>query len=170
MKPMVLAVALITALSACKPTPPPPPAPQPLLVGVFVGDLPCGDCPGMATSLTMVRKGSDWAEGRYLLRQTYRERDVPALVTVGEWTTLRGDANDPDASVYQLDPDKPEHAQYFRKEGEDRIRMLDQESKPLPASLPQVLQLQTTGLPDETKISCLRSGGIPQDAGACALP
>ena len=70
-------VALLLMLAACKP------APEPLLVGVFAGDLPCADCPGLATRLTLVRKDSGWAEGRYLMVQTYRERNVPPLESNG---------------------------------------------------------------------------------------
>ena len=62
--------------------------------GVYAGLMPCGDCSGMQTTLTLVRKASGWAEGRYLLRQTYVGRRVPPLVKTGDWTTLRGSAAD----------------------------------------------------------------------------
>jgi hypothetical protein len=180
-KRIILAVVLTLALSGCKPAPqapaqPPPIAaaaptgPEPLLLGVFAGDLPCADCPGMATRLTLVRKDSGWAEGRYLMTQTYRERDVPPLVTTGEWTTLRGDAENLDAVVYQLDPDKDNGGELFRKEGERAVRALTPAMRPFPAGMPQTLALQAAGLPNDAAVNCLRGGGIPKDGGVCAKP
>jgi copper homeostasis protein (lipoprotein) len=160
----MLAGVLMLGLAGCKP------APEPLLVGAFEGDLPCADCPGLATRLTLVRRDSGWAEGRYVMVQVYRERAVPPLVTTGEWTTLRGDADGPDATVYQLDPDKPEGSQNFRKEGEDVVRALGQTLRPYPAGLPQTLVRKTDDLPDDKAVDCLRGGGVPRTGGACAKP
>jgi copper homeostasis protein (lipoprotein) len=178
----IAAAALALVLSGCKPAPQPaakppalaaaaaPTALEPLLVGVFAGDLPCADCPGMATRLTLVRKDTGWAEGRYLLVQTYRERAVPSLVKTGDWTTLRGDADDPDASVYQLDPDKDAGGELFRKDGEQTLRALTPAMRPFPAGLPGTLTRQTVGLPNEAAVGCLRGGGIPKADGVCARP
>ncbi len=181
MKRMILACALAAALSGCKPAPkqavpaPPPaaaaPTPsEPLLVGVFAGDLLCADCPGLATTLTLVRKDSGWAEGRYLMVQTYRERPVPPLVTSGEWTTLRGDANDPDATVYQLDPDMAAGGELFRKEGEQTLRALTPDMRPFPAGMPQTLARQSADPATDAVVVCLHGGGTPKAAGVCERP
>jgi copper homeostasis protein (lipoprotein) len=176
-KGAVALTATLLMLGGCKPAPEPAakappaaaPAPsEPLLVGVFAGDLPCADCPGMATRLTLVRKDGGWAEGRYLLVQTYRERDVAPLVRAGDWTTLRGDAEDPDAVVYQLDPDKDNGGELFRKDGEQALRALTPAMRPFPAGLPQTLARQTEGLPDEAEIDCLRSGKPVGAGGVCS--
>lgn len=161
---VILAGALVLALTGCAR------APESLLVGAFAGDLPCADCPGMATTLTLVRKDSGWAEGRYLMVQDYRERAVPPLVTTGEWTTLRGAADDPDATVYQLDPDNPEGSQNFRKEGAGRVRALTQALRPFPEGLPQTLYRKDYDLPDDKAVDCLRRGGLPRTGGVCAKP
>ncbi len=181
MKRMSLTGVLVLALAGCKPAlepaakPPPsaaatPTPSEPLLVGVFAGDLPCADCPGMATRLTLVRKDSGWAEGRYLLTQAYRERDVPPLVRTGDWTTLRGDAENPDAVVYQLDPDKDNGGELFRKEGEQTVRALTPAMRPFPAGMPQTLERRTSNLPDDVAVNCLRGGGISKAAGVCERP
>ncbi len=164
MKPIIRAGVALIAVAGCTPA---QVAPSPLLVGVFAGDLPCADCSGMATRLTLVRRGSDWAEGRYLMVQTYTGRSAPPVVTTGEWTTLRGDAVYPDSSVYQLDPDRPQGSQNFLKEGETRLRMLDPSSKRLPAELPQTLERQTQDLRDAKAVDCLRGGGVATDGGTC---
>ena len=142
---IVLGLALLSACS--KPAEPakPPPAPAAAkpaeVAGVltFEGLLPCADCPGLKTELVLTPKGEGWAEGTYRLTETYLERGGPT-VTTGEWTTLRGDAVDPDATVYQLDPDKPHGSRYFLRVGQDEaIRTLDGDMKTLPPGLPDRL-------------------------------
>jgi copper homeostasis protein (lipoprotein) len=164
MRSRLLALALSGLATACA-TPGPA---EPLLVGVFAGTLPCADCPGIATELTLVRKGPGWAEGRYLMRMTYLERSVDPLVQTGEWTTLRGDAADPDAVVYELDPDRPERARHFVKRGETAVQALDRELKPWPSSLPSTLARRTEALPGPSAVDCLRGGGLPGPGAGCA--
>ena len=118
--------------------------------------------------VTLVRKDHGWAEGRYLMVQSYRERDVAPLVRTGDWTTLRGDAEDPDAVVYQLDPEKESGGELFRKEGEQTVRALTPAQRPFPAGLPQTLARQTTDLPTDAAVSCLRGGGTPKDGDVCS--
>lgn len=110
---------------------------EPMVLGPFVGVLPCADCPGVRTELTLTRKGQHWAEGTYRLQETYLGREG-SLVTTGEWTTLRGDAEDEDAVVYELNPDKPDKAVRFAKDGERQVRLLDREMRPLPTVAPLV--------------------------------
>ncbi len=106
----------------------------------YAGDLPCADCPGIRTELTLTRKAKGWAEGTYRLTETYLERGGPN-VTTGDWTTLRGDAADPDATVYQLDPDHPVRSRNFLRVGDDlELKVLDKDMKALPATLPVTLK------------------------------
>ena len=149
--------AVLLLLAACSPgaepptAPPPPkipaphmPAPPPAAAAEamslkFEGVLVCADCPGIKTELTLTRKAEGWAEGSYRLVETYLERGAP-FVSSGEWTTLRGDAKDPDTTVYQLNPDKPKSARHFLRVGQDEaIKALDGDLKPLPESLPSTL-------------------------------
>jgi copper homeostasis protein (lipoprotein) len=114
-------------------------APEPLVL-TFSGTLPCADCSGIATTLTLTRKAAGWAEGTYRLKQTYIDRGPPR-VTTGDWTTLRGDATDDDATVYELDPDKAQGAQHFLRVGDDAaLRLLDGDMKRLPGRLPSTLK------------------------------
>jgi uncharacterized lipoprotein NlpE involved in copper resistance len=101
------------------------------VLGPFVGTLPCADCPGITTSLTLTREGEFVAEGTYRLEETYIDRGAP-IVTTGDWTTLRGDAADEDAVVYQLEPDQPEKSRAFVKLNETTIRLLDADMKAVP--------------------------------------
>src|SRR3954453_15640196 len=85
-------------------------APRPgtaILFGVYKGTMPCADCSGLETGVRVYAKGKfDTTYAFYVRTQTYRgapHGDV-TLSDRGEWTVLRGDATDPDATVYQLNP------------------------------------------------------------------
>ena len=161
MRGRVLLLGLLLLAGCSKgaepPTAPPPPnlappklpVPQPAAVAMtgaveamsltFAGTLLCGDCPGIKTELVLTRKAAGWAEGTYRLTETYLERGGPT-VTTGDWTTLRGDAVDDDATVYELNPDDPKTARHFLRVGDDQaIRILDGDMKPLPKGLPDTL-------------------------------
>ena len=115
-------------------------AADPLVLGPFVGTTPCADCPGIATELTLTRKDPYTAEGSYRLRMTYLERGPP-LESAGDWTTLRGTPQDPDATVYELNPDEPGQEQYWLKVGDDRVTMLDRDLNPIQSDLNFTLDL-----------------------------
>jgi len=132
-------VLAVLGLSACAAMGPPPP--EPLVLGPFVGTLPCADCPGIVTTLTLARKDVGWAEGTYRLEQTYIDRGPP-VVSTGDWTTLRGDAVDEDAVVYQLNPDGPKSTWAFKKVDEATVRLLDGDMKEIPSSVPATLHLR----------------------------
>lgn len=134
MRRAALALAIL-ALAGCATT-----RAEPLTLGPFQGVLPCADCPGIRTELTLTRKGEGRAEGTYRLSETYIDRGA-AIVTMGEWTTHRRDAADEDAVVYELNPDKPEAVRYFRKLSAGEIQALDRELKDWPASLPSRLKV-----------------------------
>ncbi|MES2341323.1 MAG: copper resistance protein NlpE [Pseudomonadota bacterium] len=149
MRNLALASAL-TALAACSPpaakAPAAPPAPvaavpaAEALTMSFSGLLPCADCPGLKTELTLTRDAPYSRDGTYRLVETYLERGAP-FTTTGKWGALRGDAVDPDATVYELDPDKPNGARHFLRVGNDEaLKALDGDMKPLPDSLPSTLK------------------------------
>lgn len=107
----------------------PPETPE--LMGVYAGVIDCDGCPGIQTRLRMVRNGAYSGEGTYELTENFGD---PADISVrtGDWTTLRGDASDPDATVYQLDPDTPDESQFYLKAGEDALILLDRNLARLP--------------------------------------
>jgi hypothetical protein len=140
-KPAQKAPIPVTTVPASQVIPDAAPAPgeEPMVLR-YAGDLPCADCPGVRTELTLTRKAKGWAEGRYSLSETYLERGGPR-VTTGDWTTLRGDAVDPDASVYQLDPDHPETQRNFLRVGDDvELKALDKDMKRRGMGLPDTLK------------------------------
>jgi hypothetical protein len=83
------------------------------ILGSFRGVTPYADCPGIDTELTPTRERPGSGEGTCRLVEIYLGRSVAPLVATGTWTTLRGTPHDADATVYALNPDRPEAARYF---------------------------------------------------------
>ncbi|MDX2167326.1 MAG: copper resistance protein NlpE [Deltaproteobacteria bacterium] len=143
-------VVLLLLAAACTrrstpPAAPPPPPPTPALrahalplVGRFAGTLPCADCSGVETELTLA---SDW-DGRslYHLKETYvgAPGGPRSVETDGVWISLRGTAVDPTAKVYRLDPESAAPRSFVVID-ERTIRLLDADLQPLPSSVPSTL-------------------------------
>jgi copper homeostasis protein (lipoprotein) len=113
-------------------------APRPgtaILFGVYKGTMPCADCSGLETVLRLYAKGKfDTTYAFYVRTQTYRgapHGDV-TLSNRGEWTVLRGDAVDPDATVYQLNPDDEQHSEALLVQDKGvALEQLDRDLKPI---------------------------------------
>ena len=67
--------------------------------------MPCADCGGLRTELTLYAKGPDrFAGATFFLRETYigaREGDKRTFESRGEWTILRGSGGDRNATSLQ---------------------------------------------------------------------
>ena len=92
-----------------------------VLLGFYRGTLPCADCSGLETVLRLYAKGKyDTTYAFYVRTQTYRggpHGDV-TFSDRGEWTVLKGDAVDPDAAVYQLNPDNEQRSEALLVQGQ----------------------------------------------------
>lgn len=104
-----------------------------VLIGRYKGMLPCADCSGLDTELTLYAKGRfDMTDAFYIETRTYRgSRDGDVMFSDrGMWAVLKGDAEDANATVYQLNPDRPEEEQaYLVKDGGAALVQLDRELK-----------------------------------------
>jgi copper homeostasis protein (lipoprotein) len=117
-------------------------APRPgtaILFGVYKGTMPCADCSGLDTVLRLYAKGKfDTTYAFYVRTQTYRgapHGDV-TFADRGEWTVLRGDAADPDATVYQLNPDDEQHSEALLvQEKGAALKQLDRDLKPIDTTM-----------------------------------
>lgn len=99
---------------------------EPAVFAVFEGDLPCADCAGIRTRLTLFAEGD-----RYRLEETRLGAGSGARprTVEGTWTTLRGSADDPDATVYVLDPRDPKRERNFLRLDENAIEQLDRDQR-----------------------------------------
>jgi uncharacterized lipoprotein NlpE involved in copper resistance/predicted secreted protein len=129
-------------------------APRPgtaILLGVYKGTLPCADCEGLDTVLRLYTKSKfDFTYAYYVRTQTYRgapHGDV-TYSDRGEWTLLRGNATDDNATVYQLNPDdeKSSEALLVQDNGNALVQ-LDRELKPIDSKMNLTLRKVGTQLP-----------------------
>jgi copper homeostasis protein (lipoprotein) len=117
-------------------------APRPgtaILFGVYKGTMPCADCSGLETVLRLYAKGKfDTTYAFYVRTQTYSgapHGDI-TLSDRGEWTVLRGDATDPDATVYQLNPDDEQHSEALLVHDKGTaLEQLDRDLKPIETTM-----------------------------------
>jgi len=157
-KLLAVALLSMIALAACKPQQPAEPAvapepaaepaPAPVAIesdaaksaadmpfdvkgfaGQFVGMLPCADCPGIDTRITLN------TDGTFTLLETYQDRKEKTTPIEGTWT-----AEDNGKRIL-LDPNtKAEADRQYEVLSHDEIRLLDQEGKHIEGDLPYNLK------------------------------
>ncbi|MGE0665368.1 MAG: copper resistance protein NlpE N-terminal domain-containing protein [Sphingomonadales bacterium] len=176
----VLAAALVfAAVAHAQPLGPPD---VPVLLGEFKGTLPCADCQGIETSLTLIQKDEGTAEGSYVLIETYLGKSADPMVAEGSWTTLRGSAADPDDTVIELNPDSLEfQRRAFLKASDYALRLLGPGLAEI-AGAGNVTLVSAAdpfaGMPNPAAINCVKIGGTSVihtgttagDQGVCRLP
>ena len=106
-----------------------------ILLGIFQGVLPCADCPGIETRLTLTQEGKFIDIGHFTLAETYLERSVKPRVTQGECTVIKGTAQDENAVVYELRPNHSKPILYFLKQGETKVKQLDREGNEIASKI-----------------------------------
>ena len=122
------------------------------LLGEFEGTLPCADCSGIRTTLTLYGSGTaESNDGTFILRETYlgRLESGRTFVLQGRWTMVRGNAADRNATIYQLTPDPPAQPRFFLRVDDDELRLLDRQQRPIvstaPVSLWRTAEASTLG-------------------------
>jgi hypothetical protein len=108
----------------------------PSLLGVFEGRSPCQEiakqlnvpkdpgCIKLKWRLMLYHDPSTRQPTTYKMEGSF-SRETPRT---GKWTILKGMPGNPDATIYQLDPDKPQQSFYFYK-GDDNILFILDEHK-----------------------------------------
>lgn len=95
---------------------------------IYQGTLPCRNCEGIdiEVSLEGDEQASD-AERIFNLNASYREhpQNPPAENYSGQWNILGGSAEDPEATVYELEPEAEGQVYYFLKIDEDTLELID---------------------------------------------
>ena len=154
-KPPESAAPAAAATAPLPPTSSPPPAPTPpsaaeafapsgdemaeldrTPLGVFEGTLPCADCAGIRTELTLYLQPDT-----FVLRETYlgRPEGEKTITTEGRWEAALGIEGDPDATVIRLGPDQPDSMRIFREAGSERLELLDRSGRPIESQHANVL-------------------------------
>jgi len=119
------------------------------LVGRYAGMLPCADCRGIYTSLTLRVSGRlQTGAGTFSLSEEYL--DTPEgnrrFDTSGRWNILRGTPTDLDTTVYQLDFDGVNRTIYVRRVGDQALQLLDREQRAIQSAANYTLT-RTNGPP-----------------------
>ncbi|MDR2936748.1 MAG: copper resistance protein NlpE [Rikenellaceae bacterium] len=92
----------------------------------YVGLIPAADCPGIRYDLTLWNQAFS-GDGVYALVMTYIESDDGRDISFyysGRWGTLRGDVDDPDASICQLYDNERSQDTYLLRRGTDSLTLL----------------------------------------------
>jgi hypothetical protein len=95
------------------------------LVTTYTGTLPCADCSGIKTTLTLTQLNSYTDEGTYTLSSEYTGKNMAPVVTSGKWITRDEDVAGTSATVIIVDPDKPNAAQYYLQVSDKTLEPLD---------------------------------------------
>lgn len=92
-------------------------------MGTFSGILPCADCEGILTTLTLN------ADGTYTLESIYQGKGDNKFVDQGKWTPSE------DLAVIQLNYDKEGETVYYALIDKDTLEKLDMDAKPIISDL-----------------------------------
>jgi len=85
-----------------------------VLIGHYIGTLPCAGCSGLKTELTLY--GATTMESyKYTLRETYLSSNAGDKVVErsGAYNFERGNSTDDDAVIYVLDPDSAKNRRFW---------------------------------------------------------
>jgi uncharacterized lipoprotein NlpE involved in copper resistance len=107
------------------------------LIGTYNGTTACADCTGIQTTLRLYAKSAnDFTDAIYVSTRTYQggRNGDQSFSERGDWTVMKGDAVDPNATVYALSPENPQQLQYFLVQpGGAALTGLDQHVRPIDA-------------------------------------
>jgi copper homeostasis protein (lipoprotein) len=105
-------------------------------VGVYKGTLPCANCSGTVSELTLA------SSNQYQLKETRSGLNETPHETSGTWDILlQDDGKGTMKKIFRLNPDRPDKVRYFRPAGMDLV-LLDTNGKEITDTIPHILQLQ----------------------------
>ncbi len=103
---------------------------------VYEGIIPCADCNEIKTRLELLIDYSN-PEPPFILKQAYigsKDEDKTSI-THGVYGTLKETYQENDATVYELNPDKPKEKIYFLRINDDTLKMLNRDIKEIKSVL-----------------------------------
>ncbi len=139
----IVLFASSTMAASDQPTPPSPPPGQ-RVIGMYIGTLPCADCGGIRTELTLFDP-SPGASGpsSYWLKETYLGKPLKnaTFESGGSWTTQTG-MDDAKSTVYKLTEARSGESRFLLKVSDDELRMLDRSGRAISSKLDYSLKRQ----------------------------
>lgn len=130
---MVVAVLGVVAPLAAQDPVPHAPAPGQQVTGFYVGTLPCADCAGIRTELTLLANAGRTS---YWLKETYLGKPPKdATFESGGGFQVEPAAHDPKAQVYRLAEARSGEKRFFLKVSDDELQALDRSGRPIDSKL-----------------------------------
>ncbi|EKF75801.1 hypothetical protein A11A3_02992 [Alcanivorax hongdengensis A-11-3] len=127
MKKLIAVTTLLagTVLAGCQSAPQAPPEPTAQKV-VYSGMLPCADCSGIRTTLTLYRDQYDHPT-RFELREEYMSGSKVALSAIerGQWAARDKVESNTQYQIFTINPDDPGATRQYVKDAVNAIEMLD---------------------------------------------
>ena len=110
---------------------------------VYQGVLPCADCAGIKTTLTLYRD-QDGEASRFELRQQYLDRGASGSGQVerGNWVDQRMQLDGQSYPLYVLNPDEPEEQFRFVQNRRNAVEMLDADGQRIDSDFNYTLMQQ----------------------------
>lgn len=91
----------------------------------YSGTLPCADCDGIVTELTLEKQ----PDNHFTLKETYQGKNQ-TFPSEGTYTIVHGTPVDPGATVIHLNPDKDRNLQrYYQQVNDNELLLLDADQK-----------------------------------------
>ncbi|NWG74730.1 MAG: copper resistance protein NlpE N-terminal domain-containing protein, partial [Rubrivivax sp.] len=114
----------------------------PVADGPYVGTLPCADCAGIRTTLTLYTMGEGGAPLAYRMTATYlgtREGDRTEE-RLGPWARVGTGAD----AIVRLEPYRETIRQSLRRANADTLVLLDRDEKPIATTMDLRLRRDAT--------------------------
>lgn len=106
------------------------------VAGIYQGDLPCADCPGIKETLTLESSNSAQTNGIYLLEDLYIERDPKPFQTRGVWEVIN-------TNILKLTPLVAEaQPNYYQVLENNNLQMLDSNMQKIDSPFNSILTKQ----------------------------
>jgi len=138
--------------------------------GPFVGTLPCADCEGIRTELTLWREAGSGAPSRFVLRETYlgKPRGAAVFESSGPWQEIGAGAAPAERRV-RIDPFQPNTRRTFLRLGPAMLELLDREERRVSTVLNMKLELAPPAAPAGAAPPRVLLAGMLRTAGAAGL-
>jgi uncharacterized lipoprotein NlpE involved in copper resistance len=111
------------------------------VLAVYEGTLPCADCGGIRTELTLFTPGpSSSGTASYWLKETYLGKPAKdaTFESGGSWTSQPG-THDPKSTVYHLTEARSRERRYYLKVSDNVLKLLDRSGRPIDSTLDYTL-------------------------------
>ncbi|WP_212001092.1 copper resistance protein NlpE [Chitinophaga sp. HK235] len=103
----------------------------------YTGTLPCADCNGILTTLSLEEQGPGGGQF-FKLKEVYQgvKGKDQTFNSDGIYVILPSPSDNPDAVIIQLNPDKDQNLQrFYKKVGENELQQLDKDKQPIQSTL-----------------------------------